>query len=260
MPLDPYVKLSAVWQGRKESSDSMVSRMRTFLHYSRTPGRAWCGHTGSDTFVDLKSDPAQVPLFIEASLADSQQGEYALVPGVGCWTELFARERSDKASAHGPTMCVSWGFDRHNHVQIDSYGGKAPDPDFVSYDLVRVNLLAMAAAFEPEWCEAHPGELVNYTDYEVYNRPAIGLCWMVWLCPAYAELIEPPPDYTHIIKERYADGSGFMATGRDVFDCDNPFHLNQARIIHRQIDPLNYTVPFDGQSGRSNRVLSFPKV
>ncbi len=260
MKRDTKMRLSAVWQGRSETDASREARLRAFLHHSRTPGRHWYGIVEGDKTADLTADPAEVPRFLAESLRESQEGEYAYAPGMGSMAELFAFERPDEQDVDAPAMLITWGQDNHNSAEINSNSDGPVDPRFITYDVVRANVLAMAAAFEPEWCEAHPLKLNLYHDYEVYNRPAIGLCWMVWLCPAYAKLVEIPSNYTHVIKERFADGSLFLATGTKAFDCDSATHIDCARDIQRRIDPLNYNVPFDGDWGRNDRVPPFPKV
>ena len=189
MPNDTYMRLSAMWQGRSETDASRETRLRTFLRYSRTPGRRWYGNTGGGSTVDLTSDPDQVPRFLAEAMKESQQGEYAYAPGMGSMAELFAFERNDELDVDAPSMLVDWGTDGHNHAEIVSNSDGPVDPRFITYDIVRSNILAMAAAFEPESCEAHSIKLVFYHDYRVYNRPAIGLCWMVWLCPFFFNVL-----------------------------------------------------------------------
>ena len=257
---DPYMRLSALWQARKESEASKEARLRAFLRYSRTPGRRWYGDIGGDEIADLTSGTDRVPRFLAEWLRESQTGEYAFAPGMGSMAQLFAFERSDEVDVDAPSMLVNWGTDGRNYADINSNNDGPVDPRFITYDVLRANVLAMAAAFEPEWCKASPVKLSLYHDYKVYNRPAIGLCWMVWLCPGYARLVDIPSNYTHVTKERYADGSLFLSTGTDAFDCDNAIHVDCARDIQRQIDPLNYTVSLNGLWGRNDRVPPFPKV
>lgn len=116
---------------------------------------------------------------------------------------------------------------------------------------MRANLMAMAFAFQPEWCTVAPYRLDAYLDSAVYNRPFIGLAWMTWLEASLAKQIEPPPRYWNAILEQYSDGSLFVATGKDTFSCDVEVHLHCARAIHRQIDHLNFSVPFRGKCGRN---------
>ena len=125
---------------------------------------------------------------------------------------------------------------------------------------MRANVLAIATAFAPDWCEAGPTDLFRFLDLEPYVRPPITLAWMVWLSPAYAQRVEPPDPSSQNIVEPLSDGSLFMATDTETFDLNQYRHLEKARAIHRQIDPLNYTVPFNGRCGRSDRVPPFPKV
>ena len=153
------------------------------------------------------------------------------------------------------------GSSRQNSFELftDNDLCGSTDPRLVSYDAMKIHLLAAARSFEPVWCQAGPIELMNYFDFRVYNRPPMGLAWMIWFNPALAALITPPR-YSNTIVERFEDGSLFLATSKETFDVRNTRHLEEARQIHRQIDPLNYTVPFEGLSGRSDRVPPFPKL
>ena len=112
-------------------------------------------------------------------------------------------------------------------------------------------LIAIARAFEPDWCQAGPDSLVDIFDMTPYKRPPMSLAWMIRLGAPLAALVTPPPP--PIIVERYADGSLFMAGTRDTFVTANPDHLAAARAIFAAIDPLNFTVPFNGVSSRSDR-------
>ena len=88
----------------------------------------------------------------------------------------------------------------------------------------------------------------------------MGLGWMTWIEGSLAKQIEVLRRNWNLELEAYSDGSLFMAAGKETFSIENPTHLRQARAIHRQIDHLNYTSPFEGMSGRSDRVPPFPKV
>ena len=156
---------------------------------------------------------------------------------------------------------IDWSIGRpgQNYFELFTDNRGTTDPRFVTYDVTKANVLAAARAFEPDWCQAGPSDLIWYLDLEPYVRPPMGLAWMIWFSPALAALVEPPV-YSNTIVERFTDGSLFMATSTETFDCRNRLHLDQARTIHRQIDPLNYTVPFNGRCGRSDRVPPFPKL
>ncbi len=51
----------------------------------------------------------------------------------------------------------------------------------------------------------------------------------------------------------HADGGLFMAATCDTFVTANPDHLAAARAFFATLDPLDFTVPFNGASGRSDR-------
>ena len=117
-------------------------------------------------------------------------------------------------------------------------------------------LFAIARAFAPDWCQAGPDTLVDILDRTPYKRPPMSLAWMIWLSAPLAALVTPPPP--PIIVEHYADGSLFMAATRETFVTANPDHLAAARAIFAVVDPLNFTVTFNGVCGRSDRAPPLP--
>ena len=271
----PRITMSAKWQGRAEPLDAMAARLRAFLTLSRSPpGRSWhCiipprpeTPEEADRFTrycDLGANPAYVDDHVGHALAasiasggngtDSSEDLFAMRPG-----EMLSRD-NPHASWHTAHSGVNF-FNMHSAClrRPDEERGGETDPRFVSYDTMRHNVLSAAAAFSPEWCDVDHYELSRYLDEEVYNRFSIPLCWMLWLSPAYAKLVKLPPIRHHLIVEPMTDGSLFMATGEHICDPANDEDLRKARALHRQIDHLNYVVPFNDNKGRSNRVPPLP--
>ncbi len=252
-------KLFALWPERQEEVGSIAARLRAFLTLSQAPpGRSWHCLVAPDGYCDLQANPGYIERHVELQMQEAE--ERGSVPGAGFLDYLSAMCRDDKPRADDPYISWRAGDPYQNHFRMLTDNQGTTDPRFVTYDVMRTNVLAGATAFQPDWCQAGPVDLSRYLDREPYVRPPIGLAWMVWLSPAYAKLMKPPPRYRGTITEHLSDGSLFMAATRETFDVAKLEHLELARSIHRQIDPLNYTVPFNGKCGRSDRVPPFPNV
>ena len=272
------IRLSAVWPGRPEPLASIKARFRSFLSLSQSPpGRSWhciiqprpeTEEEAEDIsrYHDVGADPEYIGEYVEG--AQEAAVAWGARAGVGFDEDLFAMVPGQKPSIDDPHICWWVGTPGRNYFQMDSAGTQAADlgpdgvsdPHFTAYGVVRHNMLATAAAFAPDWCEAGPVELQRYLDTEVYHRAPIALAWMVWLCPDYAKLVTLPPRYHGLVVEPMNDGSLFMATGKGGFDICNDDCLRKARALHRQIDHLNYVVPFNGHRGRSPRVPPLPEM
>ena len=252
----------ALWQDRVESATQLASRFRAYLALSKgvlPSDTRWFGWVPPDALFDIENEPEKLTPLIANGLAQHDDGSSWPELGYSCVIPTLRGNPDDRVVS--ATVRLSAGSIGQNEFKFfsDHDLHASTDPRLVNYEAMRTNLLAIARAFEPEWCEASPLKLGDYFDIGVYNRPPMGLAWMIWFSPPLAALVEPPV-YTNTIIERFTDGSLFMATSEEVFDCANTTHLEQARAIHRQIDPLNYTVPFCGTSGRSDRVPPFPQL
>ena len=260
MQTTPQFAIRAMWQGRQESAPAIAERLRAFLTLSQAPpDRSW-HYILPNHCCDLQANPGQIDQYVDQQIMEEREGEWASLPGNGCRGVLSALCDDRVPRADDPHFEWRIGGLRQNHVDLYTDNEGSTDPRFVAYDVMRTNVLAVATAFSPDWCKAGPTELFRFLDLEPYVRPPITLAWMVWLSPAYARLVEPPHISWQTIVEPFNDGGLFMATGTNTFDVNHSLDLAKARSIHRQIDPLNYTVPFNGKWGRSDRVPPFPKV
>lgn len=260
-----------MWQGRAETAASLAARLRAFFTLGQSPpGRSWHCIVPPDyevaedddsyvtEYCDLEANPAALDRHAESTVKRSV--DRGNMPGSGYHTYLSAMRPDQIPRDDDPLIHYWMGDSTYNYISMDTDLRGVTDPLFVTYDVMRINVLAAAAAFSPEWCHVGPSRLSDYLDDEVYNRPCIPLAWMLWLCPAYAALVTPPSSSRQVIVEPMTDGSLFMATGRKTFDLNDPTDISRARAIHRQVDHINYTVPFNGLSGRSDRVPPFPKL
>ena len=253
-------RIRSLWQERQETSAALAARFRRYLSLSRgvlPDDMRWYGALEDFTWCNVQDDQSLLDRCIEAGIARDEG-----IPSPREGFNVYFKTQPDNpdetiTNAH---IALNAGKTSQNNFRFltDTGHGDRTDPRLVSYEQMRTNMLAIAHSFQPDWCEVGPCRLDKYFDTEVYNRPPMGLAWMIYFSPAVAALVEPPY-YATTIVERYDDGSLVLATSTETFDCDNYKHLDAARAIHRQIDMLNYTVPFNGRSGRSDRVPPFPK-
>ena len=244
----------SMWQARVETPAAIASRFKTFLALSRLalpPDRRWYGQarTGAPVDIDLTRDPDRIEGIVAEEYDRDADGH--LRADYGCFTLVFAPLDGKEFGRDDPYFDCRAGSSYQNHCDFRTDHFTAPDPRLLTYEGNRTMLLAIARAFEPDWCEAGPCSLTTIFDRTPYKRPPMSLAWMTWLSAPLAALVTPPPP--PIIVERYADGSLFMAVTRETFVTANPDHLAAARAIFATVDPLNFTVPFNGVSGRSDR-------
>ncbi len=252
-------RVRSMWQARVETPAAIANRFRTFLALSRPAlprDRRW--HTqeepGGPVDIDLTRDPAGIDRLL-AKVHDRDSDGHVWV-GSGSFALVFAPLDGKEFGRGDPYFDCRAGSASQNHCAFKTDHFTAPDPRLLSYDGNKTMLLAIARAFEPDWCEAGPDSLVDIFDMTPYKRPPMSLAWMTWLGAPLAALVTPPPP--PIIVERHPDGSLFMAATRDTFVTANPDHLAAARAIFATVDPLNFTVPFNGVSGRSDRAPPRP--
>ena len=253
--------IGAFWQGRPETPARIANRIRLFIAYSKValpPDTQWY-YWLEDCLFDIEQEPQKLEPCVKERICRDDDDEP--IPELGHNINLtsFRGNPADRNLSAVIKLTVGSQTQNSFSLSTDSQYADKTDPRLVTYSAMRTTMLAVAASFEPEWCEARPSRLADYYDYRVYNRPPMGLAWMFWFNPTLAPLIKPPR-YSYPIVEPYQDGSLFLATSTETFDCNRLTHIEQARAIHREIDPLNYTLPFDGRCGRSDRVPPFPKV
>ena len=160
---------------------------------------------------DLEADPAGVDRHAESTVKRSV--DRGNVPGTGYHTYLSAMCPDQVPRDDDPLIHYWMGASTYNYFNMDTDLRGQTDPRFVTYEVMRTNVLA-AAAFSPEWCNVGPSRLFDHVDKAVYNRIHIPLAWTLWLCPAYAALVTLPGNEGLIVEPMTA-GSLFMATGKE---------------------------------------------
>ena len=255
--------IHALWPRRSETPAGIARRIKLYIAYSKMvlpDDTRWHGWLRPNICFNIENEPDKLESYIAESISHDDDG--AIDPEGGYYPNLISVRGT--ASDENISACINLHIGSGSgpnsfQLRTDSQFADKTDPRLVTYEAMRTTMLAAAFSFQPDWCEVGPTRLADYYDREGYVRPAMGLAWMIWFSPAVARLVTPPR-YSYPIVEHFEDGSLFLATSKDTFDCGNATHLEQARAIHRQIDPLNYTLPFEGLSGRGDRVPPFPKL
>ena len=253
MDVETY-NVHSMWQARPETSSAIASRFKTFLASSQPAlpsDRRWYAQEepGADVSINLTRDPHGIDRLL-AKVHD-RDADGHLRADYGCSTLVFAPLDGKAFGREAPYLDCWVGSASQNSCDFRTDHITTPDPRLLTYESNKTMLLAIVRAFEPDWCEAGLCSLTTIFDRTPYKRPPMSLAWMIWLGPPLAALVTPPPP--PLIVERHADGSLFMAAARETFVTANPDHLAAARAIFATVDPLNFTVPFNGVCGRSDR-------
>ena len=256
MSADDY-SISGIWQTRGETAAEVVARVRRYFALVRPslpPDLRWwmaTDETHTSTF-DPERDQAQLG---DAIVLNKDRKDQKPAPYMGFPTYIFLASEDPCGKparmAQLRLYAGASGFQGYYNFETDFYSAGKADPRLITYDALRANMMALIWAFQPEYSHVGPYRLNDYLDSEVYNRPYISLAWMIWLENSLAKQVDPPPRFWNTIVEPYSDGSLFMATGKEPFSCDIELHLRCARAIHRQIDFLNFVVPFEDKCGRN---------
>ncbi len=261
-----YFAIDAHWQRRCETPERLASRFRRYLELARPAIPAdlgWYlfeGKSDSDSLARTSGQALREAIARGANVDDDGITHHYLGYKLSAYLgRSNPHSNTEKGSLIDMAAGAS-GFQNHFIFYTDLTLTDQTDPRLITFDVMKAHMMAIVWAFQPEWCHAGPGRLHDYLDRDVYVRPPMGLGWMTWIEGSLAKQIEVPRRNWNLELEAYSDGSLFMATGKETFSIENPTHLRQARAIHRQIDHLNYTSPFEGMSGRSDRVPPFPKV
>ena len=257
--------IGAIWQRRGETAAQIFKRTLTFIDLASPalpPDLKWyISEDLLETAFVVQDDPDRLLRLAEAGIYKDEIDETA--PSFGWHFKMFLCPESPVINrGRCASLKVSAGANAFHNTAIffANHVDGLPDPRLLTFDVMKANMMAIVWAFRPEWCTASPSILDDYLDGEVYARPYIGLAWMTWLEAALFKQMQLPPRHWNLILEAYSDGSVFMATSKRTFSVEDRRDLPQARAIHRQLDHLNYIVPFEGMSGRSTRVPPFPKI
>jgi hypothetical protein len=148
-------------------------------------------------------------------------------------------------SPHGFALGVRVGTEARtpifpNNVDLHFGAFEPTNVDLLDFAVMRPVLLAIAAAWNPDWGGIGPwgyfdrwrrAEPWDDEDREVRQDdgyiPPIRAGWMTYLCPDYARRIVRPPG---IEVEPVAGGGALLIATREVFTPGNPEHAAAAAI------------------------------
>jgi len=124
-----------------------------------------------------------------------------------------------------------------NSVRLSTDDSALQDADIFSPETFRRAVLAIAAAWEPSWCEVGSNETRDLSpSIQETGTPKVRLAWMTYLTPRFARLVTPPKS---AIVDRTPEGGLLMIATADRFNVANPQHMKVAREIEAALAPVN---------------------
>jgi hypothetical protein len=122
-----------------------------------------------------------------------------------------------------------------NSVEINLPRGMPENANPMSADLAQAAILAVAAAWEPDWAGVSSPKYLDKLIAAGPHRPIFRSGWMTYLAAPYARRIIPPP--SAITEPVAGDGILMLATD-EIFDVGNPQHVAVADAIQACLEPL----------------------
>ena len=171
-------RVRSMWQARVETPAAIATRYKTFLALSQPalpPDRRWYTQEepGGPVDIDLTRDPAGINRLL-AKVHDRDSDGQVWV-GSGSFTLVFAPLDGKEFGRDDPYFDCRAGSSYQNHCDFRTDHFTAPDPRLLTYEGNKTMLLAIARAFEPDWCQAGPCSLTAIFDRTPYKRPPMSL-------------------------------------------------------------------------------------
>jgi len=157
---------------------------------------------------------------------------------------------SDKRGPRAFTLKIYAGSDMSvNFASLSTSFGFKPDPDVITYEIVKAAALALSESLEAAYCDAFPEDLIYLWPVRGRDIEALRPAWINYVSPRFAPLVTPP---STAIVEYQPNGGLFMAATDETFITSNPIHLAVARDIFAAVAPLNADPWPDGRARLPN--------
>ena len=229
--------ICAIWSKREEAPPSIAARLCHLFALLKAIDPAferWFYWPNDEGLISLDRPGLDIAKLIAANPSRNELGEPEPWWGYRC---LVNNTQGDIGPTDFQIALKAGSRVNFNHLTMSTY-----HPASARYPIMKKALLAIAVAFQPEWCSAGPLDLIHLIDMSRYSRAPMPLSWMINLSPPIAPLVLPPTD---IIYEYGGDSSLFMAATDEMFVTANAAHVAAARKIEAVVDPLNFSLPFD---------------
>jgi hypothetical protein len=231
MTFDPRAKqfhISCRWSGRREEPQSIAERLRNFIDgVAKIDDTLAPWMIGRQRRVPYQSAKHDLPALIHRDVIRSEDGEVEVISGytiLGSTTD--DRQRYMIVGSAGAT------YEPCNGLLIQTCSHHPVDPSIVTYSVMKALMLATIASWTPTFCLAGSSEFVPSADGErVVVYP-----WLFYVTAADAasvDLVGIP------FSERMPDGGHLLSATTQVFDADNPAHIEAARRISQATQYLD---------------------
>jgi len=111
--------------------------------------------------------------------------------------------------------------------------GDSSDPAKISYPVFRAIMLELVPIWDATYALAHT---TNLSALSARKAAVFDLSWITYLSPTLAKKVAAPPD---VPTETTPVGGLFLAATTDLFDANNPQHVENARAILAAVAPIN---------------------
>jgi Immunity protein 52 len=240
--------IGARWGLRGETPEELAERVRVLIPRLQKidPILAhWYDAVSIRRMVPLDLAPAALARnFAKSAVRDGN-------PSLNYGFNLYAYNNgSGKWGPRGFSLKIYAGSDKGvNFASLSTDFGFKPDPDVITYEIVKAAALALSETFEAAYCDAFPEDLIYLWPVRGRDIEALRPAWINYVSPRFAPLVTPP---STAIVEYQPNGGLFMAAADETFITSNPGHLAVARDIFAAVAPLNADPWPDGRSRLQN--------
>jgi hypothetical protein len=240
--------ITARWRLRVETPEALAERVRILIPRLQKidPILAhWYDAVSIRRIVPLDLTPAALARnFAKSAVRDGN-------PSLNYGFHFYAYNNdSDKMRPRAFVLEIHAGSDMsENFASLSTNFGFKPDPDVITYEIVKAAALALGESSEAAYCNAFPADLADLWPDRGRDMEALRLAWINYVSPRFAPLVTPP---STAIVEYQPNGGLFMAAADETFVTSNPHHLAVARDIFAAVAPLNADPWPDGRSRLPN--------
>ena len=191
-----------------------------------------------DRAVPFDTNGAPLAEKIAAKVSRSDSGKPTPQLGYQLFAHNTATQKRGQRNFEIHMFAGKFTTRSHNWVAIRTDYGVVPDPNVVTFKIIRGALLALAETFEATIGSAYPASLIDLWPKGGQGRGqlTLKLAWITYVAPLFAHLITPP---VSALVERRPDGGLLMAATDETFVTTNPAHLAVARKIEAAAAPFN---------------------
>ena len=230
----PNFYINAIWFARLEDPTLIANRLGRFIDRMVTLDPLLAdiivGKTASTRYVDVRQ---RLPSLIAKNVTRDDWGKPSAIEGY--YLGGYCGKPQQPFSFYG---MVGRALPRpdYNRVSFTTEFGTWPNLSVLSHALYRSVMLALIECWEPTICYAQPSTLLPFTEKRRFFTSA----WIAYVPPNLRHLVQPA-DVPLV--ETTPDGGLLLSATTEVFDPENPAHLDAARRIAHATSKVNDEMP-----------------